>query len=150
MFSKTTEYALRATLFIARESSQGKRPGIQQVADAIGSPVSFTAKILQVLTRNNALISSVRGPNGGFFISEKMRNRPLDTILKVTGEIDILNKCVLGLYECSEKNPCPLHHEYKGIKQQLKHLFNSRSIAEVADLTLAEDTVLKIIYRRKN
>ena len=149
MFSKATEYALRATLFIARKSKEGKRPGLHEIAEEIGSPVSFTAKILQQLTRNNALIQSVRGPNGGFFISDNVRKKSLDKILEVMEEKDVLNKCVLGLYECSEKNPCPLHHEYKGIKQQLKQLFHSNTIGETADLTKDNDAFLKITGRHR-
>ncbi len=149
MFSKTTEYALRAVLFIAKESSVGNRPGLQKVAEAIDSPVSFTAKILQILTRDNSLIQSVRGPNGGFFMEEKMRKQPLSAVLKVMGELDVLNKCVLGLYECSERNPCPLHNDYKEIKNQLRNLFNLRSISEVAETTHGNDAVLRIMYRRK-
>ena len=93
MFSKATEYALRATLFIARESAQDKRPGLQEIAEAIGSPGSFTAKILQQLTRNNNFINSTRGPNGGFYIPENKRNLPLDTVLEVMNEKDMRMRC---------------------------------------------------------
>ena len=71
MFSKATEYALRATIFIARKGSVDKKLGIDEIAKGIGSPRYFTAKILQSLTADNRIVSSVRGPGGGFFITEK-------------------------------------------------------------------------------
>ena len=119
MFSKATEYALRATIYIAQKSSAESKLGIDEIAKAIDSPKSFTAKILQQLTRNNKVISSVRGPNGGFFISEKAKKQPVRAVLQAMGESELLERCVLGLNKCSELKPCPMHNQYKDIKQQL-------------------------------
>jgi Rrf2 family iron-sulfur cluster assembly transcriptional regulator len=62
MFSKSTEYALRAVIYIAREGTKDSKLGIAEIAASIDSPRSFTAKILQLLTADNKIISSVRGP----------------------------------------------------------------------------------------
>lgn len=128
MFSKSTEYALRATIFIAQKASEEKKLGIDEISKAIGSPRSFTAKILQLLTKDNKIVSSVRGPNGGFYITEKAKKLPVRSILEVMGEEEVLKKCVLGLVLCSETKPCPMHSEYKVIKQQLVQLFNKKTI----------------------
>ncbi|MBL0305705.1 MAG: Rrf2 family transcriptional regulator [Chitinophagaceae bacterium] len=53
MFSKATEYALRATIFLARNSSEEQKLGIEAISEAIDSPRSFTAKVLQSLTKDN-------------------------------------------------------------------------------------------------
>lgn len=133
MFSKATEYALRATIYIAQKSSAEKKLSIGEIAKAIDSPVSFTAKILQLLTPNNKLISSARGPHGGFFITEKAKKLPVRAVLTAMGESDILDKCVLGLNKCSESKPCPMHHQYKTIKYQLIGLFETKTIQQLAD-----------------
>ena len=133
MFSKATEYALRATIYIAQNSSEERKVGIQAIAEAIDSPQSFTAKILQLLTRDNKIIRSVPGPHGGFYITEKAKTLPARFILKAMGEEEALEKCVLGLNQCSEKSPCPMHSRYKFIKQQLKELFESKTIQDLAD-----------------
>ena len=57
MFSKATEYALRATIYIAQKSSEENKLGIEEIAKAIDSPQSFTAKIMQLLTKNNKIAS---------------------------------------------------------------------------------------------
>ena len=132
MFSKATEYALRATIYIAQRSTDGKKPGLAEIAKAIDSPRSFTAKILQHLTKDNKIVSSVRGPNGGFFLSENAKRLPVRAILDLMGEDDALEKCVLGLKRCSENQPCPMHNQYKSIKQQLIKLFATNSIKELA------------------
>jgi len=133
MFSKATEYALRATIYIAQKSSEENKLGIDAIAKAIDSPKSFTAKILQSLTKDNKVISSVRGPNGGFFIAEKAKKLPVRAVLLAMGESEILDKCVLGLNKCSEAKPCPMHDKYKTIKQQLIALFETKTIQQLAD-----------------
>lgn len=133
MFSKTTEYALRATIYIAQKSTQDHKLSIEAIAQAIDSPQSFTAKILQMLTKDNKIISSVKGPHGGFFITEKSKNLKVLTILKAVDEEDVLSKCILGLQHCSEKNPCPMHGDYKKIRTQLNQLFEKKTIRYLAD-----------------
>lgn len=133
MFSKTTEYALRATIYIAQKSTVDKKLGIAEIAKAIDSPQSFTAKIIQQLTRGNTLVSSVRGPNGGFFMTEKAKRLPVRVILDLMGEDSKFQTCILGLKQCSEVKPCPMHFEYKPIKDQLISLFADRTIESLAE-----------------
>jgi len=134
MFSKTTEYALRATIYIAQKSSDKNKIGIEEISKAIDSPPSFTAKILQILTRES-VISSIRGPNGGFYITDQAKQLPVRSILIAMNEDEVLNKCVLGLMKCSESYPCPMHAEYKSIKQQLIKMFESKTIQLLASKT---------------
>lgn len=133
MFSKATEYALRATIYIAQKGTEEKKCSIEEISKAIDSPQSFTAKILQALRRDDKVIRSVSGPNGGFFMTEKARKLPVRAILKAMGEDEVLDKCVLGLVKCSETKPCPMHFKYKVIKEQLIELFETKTIQHLAD-----------------
>lgn len=132
MFSKTTEYALRATIYIAQKGSEEHKLGIDEIAKAIDSPKAFTAKILQMLTRDN-IVSSTRGPNGGFYFTAKAKKLPAVSILKAVDGHSVLKRCVLGLQECSDKNPCPMHAEYKGIRVRLNQLFEKKTIGHLVD-----------------
>lgn len=132
MFSKTAEYAIRATIYIAQKSAPDHKLGIEEIARAIDSPASFTAKILQLLTRGQELICSVRGPNGGFYMTSEALQLPLLKVLELIKEDDQLHKCVLGLQECSEVNPCPLHHRYKKIKPEMLRMFEGMTIGQLA------------------
>ncbi|WP_298296909.1 Rrf2 family transcriptional regulator [Hydrotalea sp.] len=148
MFSKTTEYALRATIYIAQKSSEEKKIGIEEIAKAIDSPQSFTAKILQALTKDNRVISSARGPNGGFYITDRAKKLPVRVIMEVMGEDDFFKNCVLGLKLCSEVNPCPMHNEYKPIKQQLMNLFEKKTIQILADEIKNGDAFIRITGKK--
>ena len=133
MFSKATEYALRATIYIAQKGSEEKKIGIKEIAKAIDSPLSFTAKIMQSLTGLNAVVCSVRGQKGGFYLTETEKALPSRAILKAMGEDEMLSQCVLGLKKCSEVNPCPMHFQYQPIKQELISLFANKTIQQLAD-----------------
>ena len=47
MFSKSCEYAIKASIYICHRSDKGERSGLKDIAKATDSPEAFTAKILQ-------------------------------------------------------------------------------------------------------
>lgn len=139
MFSKSTEYALRAAIFIASNASAEKKVSIKMVAEGIGAPLHFTAKILQQLTKKDTgIISSVTGPAGGLFISEKAKNLPAITIIKLMGDMKVIESCILGLPKCSDASPCPMHNSYKTIRQHIIKMFAEKTIGELADTNKLE------------
>ena len=142
MFSKATEYALRATIFIAQHGTEANKVGIGTIAKAIDAPQSFTAKILQALRKENSIIRSSSGPNGGFYMTDKAKQLPARAILQAMGEDEMLGKCVLGLAKCSELKPCPMHAQYKIIKAQLIALFENKTIQNLADDIKAGDVYI--------
>jgi Rrf2 family transcriptional regulator, iron-sulfur cluster assembly transcription factor len=149
MFSKTAEYALRATIFIAQKGTIENKLGIDEIAKAIDSPQSFTAKILQMLTKDNKVVSSARGPHGGFYITKQSKKLPVSAILAAVAEDDVLTKCVLGLQQCSELKPCPMHAEYKIIRKQLNQLFQKKTIQNLADEVSKDNIYINNTKKRK-
>ena len=134
MFSKSTEYALRATIFIARQSSIHKKVNIREIAEGIGAPKYFTAKILQQLSNKNVqIVSSISGPAGGFFIKEEASKRPIYNVIEAMQETHIIEDCVLGLPNCNEKTPCSMYKPYKDVKKALLSIFKDKSIQEIAN-----------------
>ena len=131
ILSKSCEYAVRATVYIAVKSSSNNKAGIAEIAKAIGSPAAFTGKILQTLVRKE-IISSVKGPNGGFYI-EKNKNLFLIDIVKAIDGNELFTACVLGLKKCSETKPCPMHEQAKPIRDQLLLQFSKQRISGLAE-----------------
>jgi len=127
IFSKTCEYAIRALFYIAHKSSLEHKVGLKEIAVAIESPELYLAKILQDLSRKG-LISSTKGPNGGFYIDDGSLNRPLSDIVEAVDGNGLFYGCALGLKQCSEINPCPLHEQFKALRAQLHDLLSSTTI----------------------
>jgi|SRR6478609_4715187 Rrf2 family protein len=142
MFSKACEYAIRAVLYIAIRSADGTKLNIQEIAREIDSPQPFTAKILQTLVREG-IISSIKGPNGGFFLKPNSKPILLNSIVKAIDGVDILQICVLGLKECSDKFPCPVHEEIKASKHKLRDTLRKKTIQELAKEFAKGKTFLK-------
>ncbi|WP_183556763.1 RrF2 family transcriptional regulator [Mucilaginibacter sp. SP1R1] len=142
MFSKTCEYAMRAVFFIAHKTTAGTRVGIKEISNGIDSPEPFLAKILQDLSRRG-IIQSAKGPNGGFFVDGATLNRPLSDIVEVVDGDGIFTGCGLGLKQCSETNPCPLHHEFKAIRNQLSAMLHDVTIGEFNEDLISGAAVLK-------
>jgi Rrf2 family protein len=143
MFSKACEYALRAALYISVKGVKGSRLGIPEIAKKIDAPVAFTAKILQTLSREG-IISSIKGPNGGFFIGPNAQPVSLAAIVKaIDGSDDVLHTCTLGLKECSDKFPCPIHHEVKHYKEHLRKVMREATVQGLANDLAKGKTFLK-------
>jgi len=134
MLSKSSEYAIRAVVYIMAHAGAGDRISIESVCKAIGTPRHFTAKLLQTLSRKG-IISSAKGPNGGFNIDPDAQEISLESVVEAIDGGDIFSGCILGLSDCSEDHPCPLHHQYKGIRVQLKNMLACQSIRQLAERT---------------
>jgi len=76
------------------------------------------------------IVQSAKGPNGGFYVDDNILKLPLSAIVEAVDGNGIFTGCGLGLDYCSEENPCPLHHEFKAIRNQLQELLQSTAIGE--------------------
>lgn len=127
MFSKTCEYAIRALIFIAQKSKDGSRVGIKDISAGIDSPEYFIAKILQDLSRKG-FVQSAKGPNGGFYMDDaNLEQSVADIVREIDGD-KLFSGCGLGLKECSEDHPCPIHNDFKHIRQEIKDMLENSKI----------------------
>jgi len=143
MFSKTCEYGIRATIFIASQSYQDNRVGLKDIAQKIDSPEAFTAKILQILSKNN-IIHSIKGVGGGFEIPKKTMSQI--KLIQIVSAIDgdrVFTGCGLGLNHCSEDHPCPVHDKFKEIRNGLATMLENTNLEELALGIKSGDTFLR-------
>lgn len=132
MFSKACEYGIRATIYISEQSLRDRKVSLKDVARAIESPEAYTSKILQQLVRNN-IIKSEKGPTGGFSIDKQVLEKV--TLSSIVSAIDgnaIYTGCGLGLKKCNEKKPCPVHNQFKIIRENLKTMLETTTIKALA------------------
>jgi Rrf2 family iron-sulfur cluster assembly transcriptional regulator len=145
MFSKACEYGIRASIFIAANSAKGIRVGIKDVAKEIDSPEPFTAKIMQILTKNG-IINSAKGVGGGFEVSNNAtKSIKLIQIVDAIDGDSIYKGCGIGLKECSETHPCPVHNDFKKIRELLLEMLTKTTLEELASGVTSGDSFLKIL-----
>lgn len=143
LMSKTTTYAFRSVLYLAVNSSDTKRLSIKDISSALKIPFHFLGKIMQQLSRNN-IISSIKGPSGGFFMADDQRKVPMVQVLELFEGNDYFIKCGLGLNECSENNPCPIHDQYKPFKEFFYESLRKQSISDWANKVITRKYSLRL------
>lgn len=103
----------------------------KDIAKPINVPQAYIAKLLQELAREG-LVSSARGPKGGFYLSEENKMEKVINILAVIDGEKRLTGCMLSLEKCNEEKPCPLHNVLSVSRKNILEVLNEKSIAELA------------------
>lgn len=130
MLSNSSKYAIKAVLFLAINSSADQRIMVKDIYKAVNVSEAYLAKLLQELARHN-VISSTRGPKGGFYLTEKEKEQSLLEIIKVIDGENRMNSCVLGVSDCDMNNPCLLHDLVASSKMDFLRSFETTTIAEL-------------------
>jgi Rrf2 family protein len=144
MFSKACEYGIKASIFIAINSLEGRRVSPKEISEEINSPQAFTAKILQALVKHN-VINSIKGAYGGFEIDKS--NVSKIKLAQVVNAIDgnkIYSGCGLGLEKCDENHPCPVHDKFKSVRNDLKFMLENTTLEELALNIKSGESFLKV------
>ena len=129
IYSSTCEYAIRALTVLA-EQPPDRWTLRATIAEEGGLPTSFAGKVLNDLVRAN-LLRSIRGPGGGY----RLARSPDDiTLIEIRHAIDgtaDLDSCAVGLDPCSDETPCPLHHDFKRVRETIREYLTATTLAQV-------------------
>ncbi len=143
MFSKSCEYGIRASIYVAKNSLKNRKVSLKEVAKHTDSPPPFMAKILQKLTRTE-ILSSMKGPTGGFFVNldDLERISFLSIVLAIDGN-GIFEDCTLGLRKCDVEKPCPIHFKFSKIRDEMRETFETTTLRSLAEQVSDGVTFLK-------
>src|SRR5689334_7426296 len=128
MLSSTSDYALRAILVLA-QASDGRPLRAEQIARATGSPANYLAKTLNALAKAG-LVTSTRGPFGGFVLAVPAAELTLAHIIDCFDEPRPQTRCLLGSAPCDPRHPCAAHERWTAVKAARR--------AALADTTVAD------------
>ncbi|HVN58457.1 MAG TPA: Rrf2 family transcriptional regulator [Bacteroidales bacterium] len=131
MLSSSCKYGIRAVTYIASKSKKNEKVGIKQISEDLNLPTPFLAKILQLLAKQK-ILSSSKGPHGGFSLLRDPRDISLLDIVTTIDGNDFFENCIIHNTTCScvgdEKLVCPIHDEYSKIRANLMKLFTKKTI----------------------
>lgn len=131
ILSKTCDYAMRATFYIAAQNHNKFVP-IRKIAEELDISFHFLTKILQSLNQKKIVVS-FKGPNGGVTLARPAESILLTEIVEAIDGANVFCECVLGLDECGDENPCPLHFQWGPIRNQIKSVFDNTSLKDVSE-----------------
>lgn len=132
MLSNTSKYAIRAVIYLALQAGEEKKIGIKLISKDLGIPTPFLGKILQTLAKHK-LLSSTKGPHGGFGLGRKAEDINLIDIVDIIDGQDVFKQCLIKLEDCNEKEPCSMHYKYSEIRKNLLSLFRNQNIANLVN-----------------
>ena len=130
MFSKSFGYALRGVLYVALMKNKKEKVQLDEIALQLGAPRYFLGKVMKNLVKEN-ILGSLKGPYGGFYLTEKTLSTTLFRLMEATGEVEEFSNCVLHFKKCNPKNPCPMHHQIESLKIKWQDLLSSTSIGDL-------------------
>ena len=133
MLSNTCKYAIRAVLYLAINEKDNTKIGIKKISEDLNMPSPFLGKILQMLSKHK-LLSSTKGPHGGFSLGKKAEEITLLEIVEIIDGLDFFNTCVIGVKVCehdaTKKAICPFHDKLDPLRDKLHEQFESLNIGD--------------------
>jgi Rrf2 family protein len=127
MLSQTVEYALRASIHVARQSPRFVPAA--EVADSVGAPRNYLGKILSQLARAGFL-DSTRGAAGGFRLAPGSGARPLSDLVSLL-ETREPRRCLLGYGECGTNPHCTAHQRWRPAAEATDAFFTSTTLNDL-------------------
>ncbi|WP_141440005.1 Fe-S cluster assembly transcriptional regulator IscR [Vreelandella titanicae] len=135
-------YAVTAMLDLALHAHNGPT-SLSDISQRQELSLSYLEQLFARL-RRAGLVNSVRGPGGGYLLSQ-----PADAI-SVSKVIDAVNESVdatrcQGLSDCQQGDTCLTHHLWCELSVQIRHFLDDMTLAQ---LMLRPD-VIRIASRQK-
>jgi Rrf2 family iron-sulfur cluster assembly transcriptional regulator len=124
-------YALRASLALARLGKDGSPVSINNLSEQENISSVFLEQIFFKL-RKAGIVSSVRGPGGGFCFAQPLDQLTIKKILDAAGE-------ELNLTTCDKKDDCPrighclTHSIWADVTNLINDFFSSITLASILE-----------------
>lgn len=135
---RESAYGIVGLLALAAKPS-GTAMLLGDIARAGRVPQSFLAKIFQKLARHG-VVRSLRGAVRGYALARSPKEIRLKEILLAIEGPDLFERCIFWSDRCADSNPCPLHEQWKQIKQ--------KSIAKLMEQTTLADLMQRTAKNR--
>jgi len=126
--STTSEHAIRSLVYMA--SCGHELCSVKHLSDKLDIPYKYLGRLMATL-RNDGLVASTRGKNGGYSINKPLDDIRLLDIIRTVEGLDNFDRCLLGFSECNDDDPCPLHDFWKGHKEGITEMITNVSLAEM-------------------
>jgi len=124
-------YALRASLALVRMQNGNAPISISELSDEEKISPIFLEQIFFKL-RKAGIVSSVRGPGGGFQFAKSPEEITLLEILDAAGEEIDVTECDKNAKACTiTEKRCPSHTVWEDVSGLLKEYFDKMTLAMV-------------------
>ena len=124
-------YAVRSAICLARRSTEGAPVSIRDIAEEEKISADFLEQIFYRL-RKNGIVSSARGPGGGFYFSRPLQSITLLDILDAADEGLDFSPCLQEDSEaCGREDTCSARPIWIEFQSMMRDFARSRSLADL-------------------
>jgi Rrf2 family iron-sulfur cluster assembly transcriptional regulator len=125
-------YALRATLALATMGKNGEPVSINSIGERENISPVFLEQIFFKL-RKAGIVSSVRGPGGGFTFARPPDEIPVKEILDAAGEEMEFTYCDKRSGECGRVGECLCHNVWADVTEIVQKYFAGITLTSILE-----------------
>ena len=103
---------------------------VRSISNALNISATFLAKILKGLVMHSLVVTH-RGPRGGVKLARPASTITVRQVIEAIDGEGLFRECVLGLPECGNDVPCPMHAEWMNTRQLIQQTFDSSTVADL-------------------
>ena len=126
--NSTTQYALRAVLYVA-EHGRDTPVRVDASAADLRVPRNYLSKTMHALARAG-ILASERGPKGGFRLARPAHRISLGDVVAPFDDLTE-RRCLLGRATCGWKNPCSAHPRWEAVAAAQQAFFRETTVADL-------------------
>lgn len=132
-FTNRGRYALRASLALAKLGRDGSPVSINNLSEQEQISSVFLEQIFFNL-RKAGIVSSVRGPGGGFYFAQPLDKLTIKEILDAAGEELDMISCNKHTEEgCDRIGGCLSHQVWRDVTDLVNNFFKNVTIASILE-----------------
>lgn len=137
-------YGVRAAFELARHYGKGPLP-VKQISERQDIPLKYLEQLLFRL-KKGGIITSVRGPSGGYVLTDSPSNFSVGDVIKILeGPLQMAGCVVSGdKHHCLRNDNCISKIFWAKIEKRIDHVLNEISLQElstfIGDEEISEST----------
>lgn len=140
-------YAVTAMLDLALHAQEGP-VSLADISDRQGISLSYLEQLFAKL-RRAGLVSSVRGPGGGYQLSRGMPDIHVAQIIDAVNESVDATRCS-GTGGCTEGDTCLTHNLWWGLSEQIHNFLSGISLADLVNRDDVQHVAQRQDQRQRN
>ena len=125
-------YALRASLAMAKLGKEGEPVSINNLSEQENISPVFLEQIFFKL-RKAGIVSSIRGPGGGFCFALPLKKITVKQILEAAGENLDITFCDKRTDDCDKVDECLSHHVWADVNKLLRDYFDKITLESILE-----------------
>jgi Rrf2 family iron-sulfur cluster assembly transcriptional regulator len=125
-------YALRASLALAKMGMDGRTVSINSLSEAENISSVFLEQIFFKL-KKAGIVTSIRGPGGGFCFAQSLDKLTVKQILDAAGEDLDITFCDKQNDECERVGECMSHQVWLDVNEMVKQYFADITITSILE-----------------